>query len=204
MITQQVYSTFDDAYHFFNKRLFDGLLPDSLITLQKKSRSRGHFGAERYQERDGKEKIAELNLNPDYFVGRTDAEILSTLVHELTHVQQQSSGEPSRGGYHNKQWASMMEAVGLMPSSTEKEGGSKTGQNMSHYIIMGGAFDIACQDFLKDGGLEWESVVYSKIKRQSKKTRWKFTCPVCTQNAWAKENAKIMCGECECNMEKND
>lgn len=204
MITEQVYSTFDKAYAFFNARLFENRLPDSLITLQRKSRSQGHFGAERFQERNGKEKVAELNLNPDYFVDRTDTEILSTLVHELTHVQQQSSGTPSRGGYHNKQWAGMMESIGLMPSSTGEEGGSKTGQNMTHYIIEGGAFDIACRDFLKMGGLEWESVVYAAVSGERKKTRWKFTCPECAQNAWAKENARLMCGDCECHLERED
>ena len=204
MITKQVYSTFDMAYAFFNKELFEGKLPDSLITLQRKSRSRGHFGAERFQERVGGGKTAELNLNPDYFVDRTDTEILSTLVHEQTHVEQQTFGTPSRGGYHNKQWASMMEKVGLMPSSTEKEGGSKTGQNMSHYIIEGGAFDIACKKFLKNSGLEWESVVYATTAGQSKKTRWKFTCPECQQNAWAKEEASLGCGDCKCSLERED
>jgi hypothetical protein len=44
--------------------------------------------------------------------------ILSTLVHEMVHVWQETYGNPSRRGYHNRQWAEKMREVGLQPSST--------------------------------------------------------------------------------------
>src|SRR5262245_14971271 len=37
------------------------------------------------------------------------SQILSTLVHEMVHGEQHHYGKPSRGGYHNKQWADWME-----------------------------------------------------------------------------------------------
>ena len=206
MITKQVYSELDDALNFFNKRLFGGHLPDVMVVMSNKNpRSRAHFAPNRFVKRGGTDMIHELNLNPDAYIDRTDIQILSSLVHEQAHLQQQETGKPSRGGYHNKQWASMMEAVGLMPSDTEQEGGRKTGQSMTHYIIEGGAFDIASKQFLKSRkGFQWESVVYNKVAGQSKKTRWKFTCPNCAQNAWAKEIANLGCGDCSCKMERED
>jgi predicted SprT family Zn-dependent metalloprotease len=46
----------------------------------------------------------ELALNPDEFIGRTDEMILSTLVHEMCHVWQQTYGKSPRRGYHDRQW----------------------------------------------------------------------------------------------------
>ncbi len=41
-----------------------------------------------------------------------------------------------------------MERVGLMPSDTGEPGGRKVGQSMTHYIIAGGPFDMACDELL--------------------------------------------------------
>src|SRR5262249_57307599 len=40
------------------------------------------------------------------------------LVHEMVHVWQEQYGHPASRGYHNKQWAAKMKAVGLQPSGT--------------------------------------------------------------------------------------
>jgi hypothetical protein len=45
----------------------------------------------------------------------------------------------------------MMEAVGLMPSTTGRPGGKKTGEKMSDYPIPGGRFLKEC-DSLVSGG----------------------------------------------------
>ena len=62
------------------------------------------------------------------YTDRTNEQTLSTLVHEMTHLQQQHFGKPSRSGYHNKEWGLLMRAVGLIPSSTGEPGGKETGQ----------------------------------------------------------------------------
>jgi hypothetical protein len=36
----------------------------------------------------------------------------------MVHLWQHHHGKPSRTGYHNKEWATMMKAVGLIPSDT--------------------------------------------------------------------------------------
>ena len=61
----------------------------------------------------------------------------------MTHVWQHAFGKPSARGYHNKEWAAKMKAIGLQPSSTGMVGGKETGQRMMDYIIPGGAFTKA-------------------------------------------------------------
>ncbi len=92
--------------------------------------------------------VDEIAMNPVYFSIRTIKATLSTLVHEMVHQWQFHFGKAGRRGYHNKEWAALMERVGLMPSDTGQPGGRKVGQSMTHYIITGGAFDRACDELL--------------------------------------------------------
>lgn len=74
-------------------------------------------------------------------MNRDDIEWHSTLVHEMCHLWQEDFGKPSRGGYHNRQWADKMIQVGLMPTDTGEPGGQLTGQRVTHYIIPDGKFE---------------------------------------------------------------
>ena len=96
-------------------------------------------------------------MNPDYFGGRSLADTLSTLVHEMVHVwQHYAPVKKCRGGYHDRVWGAKMEEVGLMPSNTGLPGGKKNGQQMTHYIIRGGRFQKAVYDLLKNGfSISW-------------------------------------------------
>jgi hypothetical protein len=133
-ITITEYQAFQRAYDFFNRELFAGSLPQVLVTLQRQARTYGYFSPQRFNGRIDKTAVDELALNPDGFGGRTDEMILSTLVHEMCHVWQQTHGKAPRKGYHDRQWAGKMREIGLQPSSTGEEGGAETGQSVSHYI----------------------------------------------------------------------
>ena len=201
-ITSEEYAGFDGAYGWFNTRLFGGHLPPCLITLQRKAKSRGYFATDRFGHRqDTSTSTHELALNPDTFVDRSDKDILSTLVHEMCHCWQWHFGKPSRTGYHNKEWAVRMVTVGLMPSDTGAPGGKQTGQSVSHYIMARGPFDQAAEQLLATGfRLNWQSL--TPERQQSKaRSKTKYTCPACGQNAWAKPDAALICGECEEAME---
>ncbi len=198
MITQKQYKTLNDAFDYFNEKLFEGKLPDVLITLQRKAKVNGYHHFEKFEGREDKKKVTEIALNPDNFTDRTDQEILSTLCHELCHHWQYSFSKPARRGYHDKEWASKMVEIGLMPTSTGEPGGKQTGQRVTHMIVNGGKFEISCGAFLTKGSaLHLNSVPDLKVEKDKKKTREKFTCPSCYQAAWAKKTAKLMCAECE-------
>src|SRR5438874_2740913 len=90
-----------------------------------------------------------------------------------------------------------MEAIGLMPSSTAKAGGKRTGDRMSDYVITGGLFERVCAELLADGvSLEWQSREWkARNGEQKRKSKVKYTCPVCGLNAWAKPGVNLLCGE---------
>jgi hypothetical protein len=203
--TKAIYSTFQEAYSFFNRELFDGSLRDNvLIVLSRKANSRGHFGANRFSGRRADTKLHELSLNPDHFPGRTDEQICSTMVHEMVHCWQYEHGTPSRRGYHNAEWARAMKAVGLYPSSTGGVGGMETGGNVSHYIVTGGPFEIAYAKLAAKGFvLDWQS---ASLPTQSKpkSSKVKFTCGLCGQNAWGKPDLAILCKPCRHEMAAAD
>jgi hypothetical protein len=199
--TKRTYDDLNMAYDFFNERLFGGKLPRCLITMQRKNKSYGYFAGERFSTLGGEEITDEIALNPSHFREHTTEQNLSTLVHEMVHLWQHHSGKPSRTGYHNKEWATMMKAVGLIPSDTGAEGGKETGQHVSHYIETGGAFDRECAELVELGFVMpyvelWKE---GEVKTRKKKTasKTKYTCPDCELNAWAKPDVSLLCGDCE-------
>jgi len=203
-LTAAEYGTLQKAYDYFNGSLFEGSLPQVLITLQRHRGARGYFSSDRFKRRDNARKhVHELALNPDAFPGRSDEEILSTLVHEQVHVWQREFGHPGRGRYHNREWAAKMHSIGLMPSTTGEPGGAVTGECVTHYILDGGPFQVACRSFLERYRLVCESAVgrdsgsgLAGAEMTKTQTRTKFTCPNCGLNAWAKPDALIDCHRC--------
>jgi hypothetical protein len=109
--TKETYDQFQEAYAYFNRVLFEGQLPNCLITLQRNKRSYGYFCGDRFGRADGL-VTDEIALNPRYFHVRPVADVLSTLVHEMEHLWQHHCGKPGRGSYHNKEWAQRMKAIG--------------------------------------------------------------------------------------------
>ena len=203
--TKETYDRFQEAYGYFNRALFEGQLPNCLITLQRSKRSYGYFCGDRFGRDDGR-VTDEIALNPRYFRERRADEVLSTLVHEMTHLWQHHFGKPGRGRYHNRQWAERMKLIGLQPSSTGMEGGQETGDCVSHYIVPGGPFEVAAQELLMCGfAVTWteepaeaaEAPVEGpggpgKTPKSGK--RVKYTCPGCGLNAWAKHRIQLVCG----------
>jgi predicted SprT family Zn-dependent metalloprotease len=228
--TDDTYSELQQAYDHFNAELFDGQLSGCLITLQREKKTYGYFSAQRFVRREDGVKTDEIAMNPAYFAVCPVLEVMQTLVHEMVHAWQQHFGKPGRRRYHNKEWADKMEAVGLMPSSTGKPGGKKTGESVADYPIEGGPFMTACDKLLKDFKLSWmdrfparhvtaqalleaagEGMsadldglgVSLEESAQSKPTRTKYTCLSCETNVWGKPALKLVCGECGSHYEAN-
>lgn len=201
--TGETYKALQAAYDHFNGVLFNDELPQCLITLQRHKGAYGYYAVDRFG--DGKEtKVDEIALNPAGF-NRTAKAVLSTLVHEMVHLQQQHLFKAPRAAYHNKQWGDLMDAIGLTPSSTGEAGGKRTGQTVSHYIVVGGAFDKACDAFIAKGFVQLLEDLWKKTAKPAKKaTRAKFTCPSCQLNAWAAPHSILVCGECKVLMVTED
>jgi len=194
--TGVAYGELTAAFAHFNIDLFDGRLPPCLITLQRKRGAYGYFSFGRFKRADGDEPVHEIALNPTAWRKRSVEVNLSTLVHEMCHLEQYCFGKPGRGRYHNREWARMMLAVGLISSTTGQPGGRQTGDSVTHYIEPSGRFEKACAEFLALGyKLSFHDLTNEKdgVERRYKT---KFTCPGCGANAWGKLDLHIDCRDC--------
>jgi hypothetical protein len=213
------YVTLNTAFDFFNRQLFEGRLPPAIITLQRQWGAKGYYSADRFENRINATSTAdEIALNPSTFAGCTDADILSTLVHEMVHLWQRHFGTPGRGRYHNSQWAAKMEVLGLMPSSTGERGSQRVGDSMTHYIVPGGSFALACEELLADGmRLQWQSRDYfAEVEPPSggegsepfswprpNRSKTRYCCRKCRINIWGKPGLHVRCGDCKVRLIEN-
>lgn len=206
--TKETYDRFQHAYESLNRKLFDGALPNCLITLQRRKRSYGYFSADRFGREDGT-VTDEIALNPSHFRSRPAAEVLATLAHEMVHLWQHHYGKPGRGRYHNREWAEKMKAIGLQPTDTGEEGGKEVGDSVHHIIMPDGGFDRAARALAARGfaiawleqpraaaavatGAEGKTAESDEAPKSGK--RVKYSCPACGLNAWAKHGAALICG----------
>jgi predicted SprT family Zn-dependent metalloprotease len=198
--TTRTYGELTAAYDHFNRELFEGRLPPCIITLQRKNKCYGFFVGNRFGTRDHDDITDEIALNPRHFLDQGVVQVLSTLVHEMTHLEQHHHGDPGRNGYHNKEWAGLMRRVGLIPSATEAPGGKDTGQHVSHYIETGGRFEQSCVGLLAAGStlsfVEWANDHEGETRKKKAASKTKYICPSCAANAWAKPNTQLVCGDC--------
>lgn len=216
MHTTNQYQYLDKLYKFYNQTLFAGELPDVLFTLSRTNKAAGYFASNRWKDPSGKH-VHEISINPDIIKERFDIEVHQTLVHEMCHLWQMDFGTPGRKGYHNREWAVKMIAVGLMPSTTGREGGKVTGQNMSDYFTEDGPFIMAfkklqensfeplplepenshlyCQETAADGSATFVPVPKTERQRTKTGTRVKYSCS-CENNIWGKKDMKVLCQMC--------
>jgi predicted SprT family Zn-dependent metalloprotease len=193
--TAATYGTFNEAFDALNHELFGGELPDVLITMQRHKGSRGYFAAQRFAHRRADDVVDEIALNPAAMQDRTDRQVASTLAHEMVHLWQEHHGKPGRRGYHNKQWAAKMEAIGLMPSHTGEPGGKRTGQAVTHFIIDGGPFDRAWTQLEQDGfRFDYQDRLTNGPETVRKiKVRYACSCA----HVWGKPGLSLQCLACD-------
>jgi hypothetical protein len=195
--TEQTYDPLVAAFRFFNHRLFAGVLPDCLITLQRKANTLGYFSPGKFAAIDGDALVDEIALNPMAFRGCTPKDVASTLAHEMAHAWQHHFGKSPRAGYHDREWAAVMRSIGLQPSSTGVPGGAETGYKVSHYIIDGGPFDLAYTAFEAAGqdSLRWGDAFQPNDEKRKPK-RLTFVCSRCDQKVQGVWSTRVRCDLC--------
>ncbi|MDB4727836.1 SprT-like domain-containing protein [Saprospiraceae bacterium] len=220
--TEEQFNALNNAYQYFNQVLFDGLLPGCILNFSRKKNTHGFLAPERWRKVGESEySTHEISLTPTTLY-REPVEVFSTLVHEQVHLWQWDFGNPSRSGYHNREWANKMIEVGLMPSDTGKEGGKQTGQRMTHYIIPDGAYEKAFKKMPEKYTLPFTSLEgdimkalttgktlpspkpSSKPAVTKSRSKTKYSCPSCKVNVWGKPNLNIVCGICNVNFEPSN
>jgi len=203
--SKDTYDALHAAFDHFNAQLFAGKLPPVMLTIHRKKNARGYFWAEQFREKnDDALKLDEIALNPES-MGRDTKAVLSTLVHEMVHLEQQHFGQPGKDGYHNKEWGTMMDVVGLTPTATGNPDGARTGKKVTHMIEPGGLFDVACDAFLAQGhDLSWFTLPPVAVEKAKDLSKVKHTCPDCDNKVWGKLGIRVFCGDCDLQMLAED
>ncbi|MBS2132079.1 SprT-like domain-containing protein (plasmid) [Burkholderia thailandensis] len=145
--TTEVYDALQYAFHFLNNRFFEAKLPPVLITLQQDRDTTSYFNPQRFGNTAGRQ-VDQIALNPRYFAVLPVEDVLAALTHNMCHEWQEHFGHAGRRSYHNREFAALMERIGLMTSSTGLPGGKRTGELISQYIIPQSPFVYACQELL--------------------------------------------------------
>lgn len=197
--TTAQFAAFQGMYDYFNRVLFGGALRPVILNFSRAANTLGFFAPDRWAETRDKSTVHEISLNPAHLATRPAREVAATLAHEMAHCWQQEHGTPSARGYHNKEWAAKMEAIGLVPSATGAPDGAKVGFHMTHYIRDGGPFALAFDKMPAEHLLPWSSWEPEKKRRKSTtpapRNKVKYTCPACGVNAWGKPELRLICGE---------
>ncbi|WP_417729050.1 hypothetical protein [Roseovarius sp.] len=201
------------VYDYFNPALFDGALPECMLSLQRRKHMLGSFGASVLASTDGK-TAHQICVNPSYFETLGDLGICGTIVQAQCDLYRHDAdtlnrrGSKGARGYHDKPWALQMLKVGLRPTDDGTWTGKMTGYGMTHLIIENGPFDRAARALLESGfEFRWRDrrslIDPTKLPDEPddtgedpKPTRAKYSCPSCGLNAWAKPAARLVCGVC--------
>lgn len=195
--TNEMYDALDRAFTWFNGALFENRLEAPVFTLTRKRGAHGYFWQDQWKHREDGDTCHEIALNPNT-MHRPIPEVLSTLVHEMTHLEQQLYGKPGKNGHHNKEWGELMDAVGLIPTTTGQPGGGRTGRKVTHMIEEGGPFDLSLKDLMATGyTLPWHTEEPPKKPAKKDLSKTPHICPECEIKAWAKMGTRIYCAECD-------
>jgi len=157
--------TLETAYRHFNATLFEGTLPECVLTAVARTRSAGHVANSRWPNGTAG-GIDAIHRNPTLFRDQGERAVLATLVHERVHGLQEHTGKPSRNGDHNTEWVGRMRAIDLEPCSLDNANG--TGQRVTHAIIAGGKF-AAAYDALATRA-DWHGLTLTRIDEATART----------------------------------
>jgi len=155
-------------------------LPSPEFTLsvdRNNKRQQAHYKV----GRDGLGIKERISLNVLYLTS-PKAQIISTVLHEMLHGVQYSSGKPGKGNYHNAEFIGYCEKLGIPTDSKGHDLGINPDGLFAQYAkrhALEGKFELAKKDAPKPKG--------SKLK--------KWTCG-CTNVRVAIEDFEATCNKC--------
>ena len=193
------------AFDHFNKTIFGGALPHVMLRVERLKKYKGYFKGGCWGATVTDSNVSEIVMDPILFRERKLAETLSTLVHEMVHLQDHVNGTAPKKAYHGKSWVAIMNTVGLTPVIMDAKGnktGKATGVNSTHKIVIGAPFDVSCKALLATGyQITWSAAPEAPKPEKGKKKRaggkFKYAAD-CGTAFWAKPG---LVAECRCGCE---
>jgi len=202
----------EKIYRQLNTDKFNGELEEPVITVQSTPRAYGHVSCNKIWTTRDSQKY-ELNIGADT-IGRPIEETVSTMLHEMVHIYNMAHGiqDCSRNNtYHNKNFKSKAEEVGLIIDHDSRTGWSVTspGAKLNLYIAekgwktilinRNGGHGIPTNGAEGEDTKDPENPEGEKPKRKPSSTR-KYICPCCGNSVRATKKINIMCMDCEKQM----
>ena len=178
---------YEEAFHYFNKHLFDNKLPPCILTFNAKGRSWGYFKTAIWGNQG--DTLHEICLNPE-LLKREDDMIFQMLVRCMVHLWEHNEGMASKlTRYCSVNFTEKMAELGLPCSDS-------CGMNVSHSVDANGQYAA-----IRPAVLRFFPLKNQVQFEQPRKTRIRYTCPECGFQAMAAAGGKLFCHTENCDTE---
>lgn len=207
----------EGMYRELNHDFWGDALPLPIITVQSKPGSWGHATTHKvWTSKD--EPRYELNISAEC-VGRSIEQIVDTLLHEMVHIhcRENDIQEVSRGGsYHNGTFKAIAESHGCYCIKTEKYGwNTEPDDRLIEYTLSKDWTEIrigrnpfwglleGLNGAIEGGTTEGGTKPEIKPGKKPSSTR-KYQCPCCGMSVRATKEVRVLCMDCNVQLEKVD
>jgi len=198
----------NSIYDKLNQDFFNNEMERPVITIQSSPKVYGHFTLyDAWSVNDN--GVREINIGAGT-LARPIENVVSTLVHEMCHQWNNMKGikDVSRGAmYHNKHFKESAQAHGLIVSRSEIYGWTITepSDELIEWILINDLTDIPMNrnEFSLDffGG-QPDTNKKPIVKPTGKGSYKKYRCSGCKLLARTTKDARLVCGDCEIEMER--
>lgn len=175
-------------YTYLNQCIFDSKLIDNIyLQLSYSLQSEGMFLHDKCDSPDTHEKYHEIIIDEN-LLNEPNNYWITVLVHQMIHLWQFQYGSnlPPRH-YHNKEYISKADEIGIVINCGE----SNKQELKANSLIMSAIAE------LPKNKLVIPRNVASQISKEGKSgKRFKFVCPECNSNCYAKYESLFLCGKC--------
>jgi len=193
--TPTQFSAYQQIFDYFNQALFQGLLPDCMLSFSRRRSSSHTLYTSGQWQKDTGTVTPEISLNVKQLHENEPKEVMAILVREMVHLWQEQYGKSSGKGYFNRQWADKMEGIGLIPTATGLPGGKRTGKGIKHSIDPQGKFEQAFTKMPKAYLWPFRPTASEGGKRKGYSEKEMYCCPGCGVKVWGKGGLGLVC-EC--------
>ncbi|MBE6695312.1 MAG: SprT family zinc-dependent metalloprotease [Ruminococcaceae bacterium] len=180
----------EKAFNTFNKKYFEGALPQVAITIQASPKAYGHFTVNKVWE-ISEEHTHEINIGAEN-LNRPIEETIGTLIHEMVHLychENNIQDTSRRGQYHNKTFKAEAEKRGLIISYDKRIGWSITTPTEQLKEYCKRVFKIQRLEIVRQG-------IFGADTNKTKSKSYKYTCPNCDCSFKSTKDLHLICGVC--------
>ena len=202
------------AFEYLNEELFDNMLPMVKLSLTRNPRvKKGHFAENAWVDEDGTE-WHEIAINAQWYAEVQDWRLaMTTMVHEMGHLEQADKGTAGRESYHNVEYVTRMREMGVDSIDPESGDPVSSGDRVSSALIPGSKLEQSLLDMPEEYIFPYlpklfpddppippkqQGVPTPEPKKRGVKT--KYSCAKCGLNMWGKPDSRIACLDCNREM----